>query len=609
MARPNPLARASSPIGPVLLEILRGAFQSVANEMAAAVELAAYSLVITEGRDFSGSLYDSAGFLVAQGDQDLPIHVGSTQHTVQSVISEIRPERIGPGDIFIMNDPYLGGTHVNDVRLVMPCFHEKRLIAFVATTAHWTDVGGMVPGSFCQEGKECYQEGLRIPPIAIVSHGELNRSLLDLIRSNVRLPYESEGDLMAQIAACRAGERRVRELITKYGIDLFVSGMAQLQDHSERVFRALIQQLPDGDYTWEESIDEDLYTGLPKTIRLRLAISGDHLTYDLSDSDPVAISSINSTASATFSAVLITAKAIFSEVPMNAGMMRVFDVVTRPNTVVHAEPPAPVGGAGATSWDKTCTCCLCVFSKIAPDRAIAGSYNQINTFFGGFNPRTGRQYVCYVWSEGGTGATMADDGPSAMQAFFNSSTQNIPVELLERSAPILVERYELRPNTAGAGRQRGGFGTRRVIRLTQTDAILSMAGDRRRFPAPGLLGGMPSSTQTVYLERETGSTEELGVCISNRLIRAGESIVIESMGAGGFGNPYERHPWRVAQDVLNEYLDIDSALENYGVVIKSLDREEAAIEVDWDRTEQARAAVALSGSTQSRKHSIGELSE
>jgi N-methylhydantoinase B len=575
-------------LSPVLLEILRGAFQSVANEMAAAVELAAYSLVITEGRDFSGSLYDTAGFLVAQGHEDLPIHVGTTQHTVQAVMEGIGVGRMREGDIYIMNDPFLGGTHVNDVRLVMPIFYGGQVVAFVATTAHWTDVGGMVPGSFCQEGRECYQEGLRITPSTIVEEGELNVQLARLISANVRLPYESQGDLRAQIAACRAGERRVRELVEKYGIDVIRSGMSELQNHSERVFRAEIARLPDGEYCWEEYVDEDFYTGEPKAIRLRLVVHGDDLTYDLSGSDSIALSSINSPFSATFSAVLITAKAIFSEIPMNAGIMRAIKIVTRPNTIVHAEPPVAVGGCGATSWEKTCCACLCVFSKIAPDRTIAGSYNLINTYFGGLNPLTARSYICYVWSEGGTGATARGDGPSAMQSFFNSSTQNLPVELLERGAPILIESYELRNNTAGAGKHRGGFGTRRSIRLVETDAILSMTGDRRKFPAPGLLGGLPSSTQTVLLQKEDGTIEELGVCVSNQPVRRGECVIIESMGGGGYGDPLERDPALVLNDVVNEYITADDALAQYGVTVHEIDREALLFELDWEATTQER---------------------
>lgn len=575
-------------IGPVLLEILRGAFQSVANEMALAVELAAYSLAITEGRDFSGSVYDASGSLVSQGHEDLPVHVGTSQHTVRSVMAAIGPGNMSEGDIYVMNDPFVGGTHVNDVRLVMPIFHGGELVAFVATTAHWTDVGGMVPGSFCQEGRECYQEGLRITPTTIVRQGKVNEELLELIKANVRMPYESEGDLRAQIAACRAGSRRYGELVEKYGIDVVRSGMAELQDYSERIFRAEVMKLKDGEYRWEESVDEDFYTHEPKVVRLRLVVDSDRLLYDFTESDDIALCSINTTFIGTFAAVFITAKALYSEVPFNAGIMRAIEIRTRPNSIVDARPPAPVGGFGATSWEKISCCCLSIFSYIAPERTIAGSYNLINTYFGGLNPVTGRPYVCYVWSEGGLGATAHQDGPSAMQSFFNASTKNIPLEILERSAPIMIERYEFRQNTAGAGEHRGGFGTTRTVQITATDALLSICGDRRRFAAPGLLGGEDSSTQTVLLEGD-GPSSELGVCISNHPVSPGQRIVINSMGGAGFGDPLLRDPELVLSDVRNEYITAGNAFDHYGVVVREIDWEALEIELDLEATERVRS--------------------
>lgn len=587
-------------LGPVVMEIMRGAFQSVANEMAVAVELAAYSLAITEGRDFSGSLYDADGSLVSQGEGDLPVHVGTAQHTVRRVMDVIGTESMREDDIYIVNDPFLAGTHVNDVRFVMPLFQGGRLRAFVATTAHWTDVGGMVPGSFCQEGRECYQEGLRITPCAIVREGVVDEQLLGLIKANVRMPYESDGDLRAQLAACRAGAKRFAELVDKYGVEHVEAAMAEIQDYAERVFRAEVAALPDGTYTWEDSVDEDFYTGEPKTVRLTLTVEGDRLVYDFRETDPIALCSINTTYIGTFAAVFVTAKALYSEIPFNAGIMRAIDVLTTPNTIADARPPAAVGGFGATSWEKIACCCLSVYSKIAPDRTIAGSYNLINTYFGGRNPATEREYVCYVWSEGGVGGTAHQDGPSAMQSFFNASTKNIPVEILERSAPILIERYELREDTPGPGRNRGGLGTRRVVRMTETDAQLSICGDRRRFSAPGLLGGSDSTTQTVLLHRLDGSVEDLGVCANDQLVRAGEAIVIESMGGAGFGDPLEREPERVLADLAQQYITPEHARERYGVVVRRLEGPLVRYELDAAETAAARErmrAAARDGGT------------
>jgi N-methylhydantoinase B len=571
------------------LEILKGAFQSVANEMALAVELAAYSLAITEGRDFSGSLYDSDGSLVSQGQEDLPVHVGTAQHTVRSVMQTIGVDQMKNGEVFIMNDPFLGGTHVNDVRLVMPVFDAGKIVAFLASTGHWTDVGGMVPGSFCQEGRECFQEGLRITPATIVDeHGDINHQLLQLIKANVRMPDESEGDLRAQIAACRAGYRRLVELIEKYGSETIRGGMAEIQNYAERMFRAEVAKLPDGEYRWEEYVDEDFYTGEPKGVRLRLVISGEELLYDFSDSDDAALCSINTTFIGTFAAVFVAAKAIYPDIPFNAGIMRSIEIKTVPNSIVDARPPTAVGGFGATSWEKICGCCLGVFSHFAPDRTIAGSYNLINTYFGGYNEASGKNYVCYVWSEGGAGGTARQDGPSAMQSFFNSSTRNIPVEILERSAPIMIERYELLQDSAGAGKNRGGMGTTRVVRLLGPDALLSIAGDRHRFAASGLEGGSDSTTQGVILETLDGISTDLGACTSNHPLRRGEMIDIRSMGGAGFGPPLERKPEAILADVRNEYTSIAKAFDDYGVVIREVDREAALYEIDYELTASER---------------------
>jgi N-methylhydantoinase B len=584
--------------GPVLLEILKSAFQSVANEMALTVELAAYSVVITEGRDFSGSLYDRDGFLVCQGHEDLPIHVGTTQHSVQAVHAAIGIENMREGDMYIMNDPYLGSTHANDIRLVMPLFHAGEVVAFVANTAHWSDVGGMVPGSFCVEASECFQEGIRIPPATIVSEGKLNEELKHLILTNIRMPYESEGDLQAQIAACLAGNTRFAELVEKYGIEVVTGGMEAIQDYSERMIRTEIERLPDGDYYWEDFIDEDPGTGEPKAVRLTLTVDGDRLVYDFTKTDPVASFSMNTTFPGTFAGVIITLKALFSEIPLSAGLMRAIEIKTTPNTLVDARPPSPVGGMGPTSWEKLACCAISVFSKIAPERTSAGSYNLSVSFWGGKNPLTDRNYVCYVWSEGGLGGTMKQDGPSAMQSYFDATTQNVPAEILERSAPILVEEYSLREGSAGAGEQRGGLGTRRRIRLVdipENDAVLSVVGDRRKFRGPGLLGGNDSSTQTDWLYSREGEKSELGLLVSNHAMGAGEALEIESMGGAGFGDPLLRDPDRVLDDVRNDYLTIEIARREYGVVIDEIDRDALKFEIDLEATaaerERLRAEV------------------
>ncbi len=282
-------------LDPVTFEVLKNAFVSVCNEMALAVELAAYSLIISEGRDFSATLYDAQGKLIGQGDNDLPSHAGTTPFTVAATIDHVGVERMRPGDIYMMNDPYLGGTHLQDIRLVKPIFRDGAIVAYVATTGHWSDVGGPVAGSFNIEATEIYAEGIRIPPILIYRDGRLDRDVLEILLANMRVSSERRGDLNAQIAACRAGERRLLELIDRYGLDTVHVAMRELQDYSERLFRAEIARLPDGVYEWEDWIDQDLTTGEPQHVHLQMRIAGDQITYDLSGSGPPARSAINCT--------------------------------------------------------------------------------------------------------------------------------------------------------------------------------------------------------------------------------------------------------------------------------------------------------------------------
>jgi N-methylhydantoinase B len=580
--------QSGSRVDPITFEVLRNAFVSLVNEMALAVELASFSLAISEGRDFSGTLYNSDGHLVAQGEHDLPVHVGTAQFTVKAVMENVGVENMLPGDVFIMNDPYAGGTHLNDIRLVLPIFIDGRVAAYVASTAHWTDVGGMVPGSFAaQLATECYQEGLCIPAVRIVRDGELDKNLLQVILANVRVPRDAEGDLKAQLAACYIGRERFIELAEKYGEATVALCMDEIIDLSERLFRDEVQKLADGDYTWVDHIDEDFSTGLPVKIQLTLRIRGDQLTYDFTGTDPAAHCSINCTYSSAVSGVFITAKAIFSQIPFSYGILRALEIIAPEGTVVNAQRPSPVGGFGATAYEKICTCALCAFSFVAPERTIAGSYNLLNTFWGGTDPRYGKSYVSYVWSAGGIGAGVSWDGPHAMQSFLDASTTSIPAEILERMAPVLVERDELRPDTCGAGRHQGGLGCDKTLRLVAGEARLTVTGDRGKFMAPGLFGGRPAPTQDVVKTVDDVS-QSLGVCVANELIRTNDLISILSMGGAGYGDPLDRDPALILDDVLNEYISVEFARKEYGVVIKEVDREALDIRLAVEETDRLR---------------------
>lgn len=580
---------AAAPLDPVTFEVLKNAFVSVCNEMALAVELSAYSLIISEGRDFSATLYDASGKLVGQGDNDLPSHAGTTPFTVASTIAKVGVERMRPGDVYLMNDPYLGGTHVQDVRLVKPIFHEGAIVAYVATTGHWSDVGGPVAGSFNIEAQEIYAEGMRIPPVLIQRDGELNQDVLELMLANMRVSSERRGDLKAQIAACRAGERRLIELIERYGLATVHRAMDELQDYSERLFRAEIAKVPDGVYDWEDWIDQDLATGEPVHVKLQMRIEGDRITYDLTGSGPAALSAINCTYPGLVSCLFVSTKALFPHIVMNDGLLRSMEIVAEPGSIVNAQPPYPVGGMAATSFERVIGCLFGVWSLAAPERTIAGHYNIINISFGGRDPVTKEEFVAYVWSEGGIGARATKDGLNGIMSFFSGSTMNVAVEIRERRAPVTWHAYSFNVDSCGEGEHQGGIGSRRVLHCDIDGMRLSAIGDRERFHPWGLFGGGEAAPQRL-IRRSADLTREtnLGMFFSNVPVSAGDTVEYLSTGGGGYGPPRKRSLARIMEDVANEVITLGYARDRYGVVVDAVDPEALDYRVDEAATRSLR---------------------
>lgn len=577
-----------SRLDPVTFEVLRNAFVQVCNEMALAVELSAYSLIISEGRDFSATLYDGEGRLVGQGDNDLPSHAGTTPFTVRSTIERVGVERMRPGDVYVMNDPYLGGTHLQDVRLVMPIFHGERIVAYVATTGHWSDMGGPVPGSFNIEATEIYAEGLRIPPVLIYRDGEIDRDMLEMILANTRVSDERRGDLNAQIAACRAGERRLLELIQRYGLDTVHAAMEEAMDYSERLFRAEIAKVPDGVYEWEDWVDQDLRTGEPQQVRLAMRIEGDRITYDLTGSAPAVASAINCTYPGLVSCLFVSTKALFPHIVMNEGLLRSMEIVAPPGTIVNCQPPSPVGGMAATAFERVIGCLFGAWSLAAPERTIAGHYNIINISFGGRDPATGEEFVAYVWSEGGIGARATKDGLNGMMSFFSGSTMNVAVEIRERWAPVSWSGYSFNVDSQGAGEHQGGVGSRRVLHCDIDGMSLSAIGDRERFQPWGLYGGHSSAPQRLIRRTTDGRETNLGMFFANVFLEQGDTIEYLSTGGGGYGPPERRPLAKVLEDVTNEVISLEFARDRYGIVVDPVDPEALDYRVDEAATRALR---------------------
>lgn len=583
-------------IDAVTFEIMRNAFAGVCNEMALVVAKTAYSTPVNEGRDFSGTVYDADGGQVSQGEFDLPAFVGVTQVTVPEVIKTMGIENIKPGDIYMVNDPFIASTHCNDVHMVKPVFWKGERVGFVASCAHWSDVGGSVPGSLNCNARECYEEGVRIPPILIQRDGEFNRDVLAIFWANMRGAWERQGDLNAQVAALRTGEGRVIALVEKYGLETVRDCMKELQTYAEKLMRAHIAELKDGTYYAEDRVDQDLVTGEPKVIRLNLIIKGDQATFDFSESDDKALCGINCTSAATNSAVCIGLKSIFPDVPMNIGIRRAVDIQMRPDSIVWAQPPSAVSGLAATTMECVVACTELALGQALPEKACGAPYSIMNTVYAGFDPRPGFQnhFINYVWGFGGLGACVGHDGPSVVGSPYTASTQNIPCELQERRYPVVWLRYMLKQDSGGPGKFRGGLGCDQLVTFPYTDGTLSCIGDRERFGPPGVFGGEPGGRAGLILNEGTENERNIGIFAANHPVQAHELAHYWSAGGGGYGDPLERDPQMVLDDVINDYISIQGARDDYGVAVKEIDKRRLVYEIDEKETKALREKMRKS---------------
>ena len=588
-------------IDSVTFEVLRNLLMSIVDEVGATLERVAQSPVVSEGRDFSAAICDADGRLVADGNQDLPAHVGTLPHTARAVLGLVGRDDLAPGDVILMNDPYLGGTHAQDVRTIMPVFATGELVAFVQNSAHWTDAGGAVPGSFHAEAASSYGEALCIPPVHIVRRGVVDEGVLRLVLRNVRVPELARGDLHAQIAACRLGEQRLQELFNRYGIDLVRAHMAALQAYSETLLRGHFAPLRDGVYSFEDEIDFDPRGDRSKPVRVRLdvTINGDHARYDLSRSDGQALGAINCTEAMAESALIVATKALFPDVPASDGIYRALEIVNPRGRVTNAEFPAPVSGAFSTSYEAITACVFGCFLQIAPERSMACSGNIVSAVVGGYDPRPGyeREYVMYTWKEGGYGARPGKRDNHTAVSLYASGTRNEPVEVQERLYPILTERYELVTDSAGAGYHRGGLGVTRDFRLTHSDGTLSVLGSRAVAEVWGWDGGMPAMGSGLVYDAGGCGEVSLGVMRSGVRVEADRVIQFWEGGGGGWKDPLTRPQEWVLDDVIDGYVSVDAARDVYGVAITAIDEGACTSHaIDLDETRRLRTAGGVPSS-------------
>lgn len=555
---------------PITLEIVTEALISVVREMRATVFRTARSVAIAEARDFSCGLFAADSQVVAQSE-DIGAHVVPLPWSVRSALDDFGDD-LAPGDVIVLNDPYRGGTHLNDVTLIYPVFHEGRLIFFPAVREHWADVGGMVPGSMSGSARTIYQEGVRIPPIKIVEAGRRNEAVMQLILANMRVPQERLGDFDSGLAACYTAERRIREIIARYGLDLVETVVREDLDRSEARMRACIAQLPDGEYYYEdylETFDGERRLD-PLLLPLRLTVSGDELTADFTGASPQAPAPVNSTAAVTVASVFITLKSVFDPaVPINHGSFRPIKVIAPERTVVNVHHPAPAGSHGEVR-KRVIAVMLGALSQVAPDR-VSGDIHRTSfqNMLGGQRSADGREYVHYEWASGGNGGLLNADGASAMAAIDWGDLSTVQSsEILETRYPLRVEFSRLGIGSAGAGRHRGGHGMRRGLRLLDEEATYSLLSDGAVVPPFGVLGGLSASPVDSFVIRDgrTLAFDTPGK-VGGFPLRRDDVLVLQSAGGGGYGDPLEREVALVLHDLAEGYITREQAGEVYGLAL------------------------------------------
>ncbi|WP_273846749.1 hydantoinase B/oxoprolinase family protein [Rubrobacter calidifluminis] len=580
-------------LDPVTFEVLKNSFITVVDEMAEQILRTCHSFVIW-ARDFSNCLCDAEGNTIMQGSQDIAVHVGTLHFTAKAMLEAFKDD-IHPGDVFAINDPYAGGTHFNDVRIIRPIFVGDELICLAQSNGHWADVGGTVPGSFDISAKNHFGEGLRIPAVRIWDRGEYRQDVVNLITSNTRAPDDVEGDLLAQAEATRVAEREILRLVEKYGKETVTTAFAEVQDYVERLTRSRVAELPDGTWETEDYIDQDPSAGeglIP--VRVKMTIDGDQIHYDLSGSHPVIGSFLNAGFGSAFSGIVAGTKTFFPDVPLNSGFYRVLDVHLPENTVVNAPWPTAVTGFCSGAYEKIMNALFELWSQVMPERALAGCFNLEYLLIGGWDKRTDSSpfFMWYDWMVGGWGGRNGRDGSNATSPVFGVGLAVQPFEGQERLTPVVTSVHRIVPDSGGPGRYRGGCGVEKGGTLTEIeDTVMSYCCDRARSITWGIEGGLPSCPHGVWLNKDGGGKRFLGAVFSNVPVEKGDSFVRPSAGGGGYGDPLLRDPQAVREDVEDGYVTPEGARRDYGVVVREVDAELAEWEVDEEATERERSYI------------------
>ncbi len=557
-----------SDLDPVTLVVIQNGLQQVCNEMDLAFCRAAFSPVISEALDRSDGIYHrDTGELIAQGDLGLPVFVGTMQFSTQAVIERARD--IKPGDIFIVNDPYLGGTHLMDVKFVKPFFYRGKLFAWLANTGHWPDTGGMVPGGFSANATEVEQEGLRLPPVKLYKQGVLDEEILSIILSNIRIADQRIGDIKAQAAALGIGEKRLTGLLDRYGAEIVEAAIAELKSRASQRMRARIAQIPDGVYRGGAVVDSDGVVDEPLRIEMKIEKRGEELLFDMAGSSPPCQGPMNSVLATTKSSIYLAMKHIFPDVPINAGTFEPLKIVDPEGTFLYAKYPRPVSGCAAEVSQRIAEAVFNALVPAMPDKLFAAPAGTSgNLALGGYDPERKRAYVMYMISGGGYGGWHGGDGLSNGCSTIGIS-KTTPIEVMEQYYPVLFEEFSLHEGSGGAGKYRGGFGVNYTIRLRRGEARASMVMDHGRTGPRGAMGGEDGGLNRVTIEHETadgvvGYTPPHLSKDQDIVIKPGDRVRVSTPGGGGFGDPKQRDKAAIARDIERGYYTPQQIAARFG---------------------------------------------
>ena len=559
-------------IDPITLSVIQYGLQQVCDEMDLSFSRAAFSPVIAEANDRSDGIYSAEdGALIAQGAGGLPVFVGTMQYSTRTLIARINagltpaPQ---PDDIYIVNDPYLGGTHLMDVRFARPFYRKGKLFCWLSNTGHWPDTGGSVPGGFSASATAVEQEGLRLPPVRLFKQGKLDEEIYAIICSNIRVADQRIGDVMAQAAALKVGEDRLNALMDRYGDEVMAEAIAELRSRASTQMRALIRQIPDGQYQSVAWVDSDGVVDEPLAIRLSITKQEDQLCFDFAGSSPPCTGPMNSVLATTLSSVYLAMRHIFPEVPISSGAFEPLEVVGVENTFLDAHYPRPVSGCAAEVSQRIAEAVFAALVNPLPDRVTAAPAGTSGNFaLGGYNAEKKQDFVMYQLSGGGYGGNADHDGLANGCSTIGISKAP-PVEIMEQAFPVLYHRYALREGSGGAGFHRGGFGLEYEVELRHAEARASFVMDHGRYGPQGVLGGKDGALNQVTVWRDGVPHTPPHLSKQQDIpLKSGDRVVVATPGGGGYGDPFHRDPQAVLRDVMLERYSVAQAKDWFGVVI------------------------------------------